>query len=188
MSNWYTALKEYFPANEMKSKEHFDVLLSDKETTYQIEGGPKYVLVYFEKEDFIFVDYMLVGSNNRSSGIGSKAINQLKSKNKPIILEVEPISADEPDTRKRVRFYEKVGFKHMNTIQYTRIHPITKELNEMEIYYWSPVVKSEGWVMEKMATVYKEVHAYQSERLYRTPPQPIQEVLVLKEQVYSQAK
>ncbi|WP_156154105.1 hypothetical protein [Domibacillus tundrae] len=96
MSTWYTALKEYFPANEMKSKEHFDLLLSDKEALYKIEEGPEYVLVYFEKEDFLFVDYMLVQSRNRSEGIGSKVINQLKHKNKPIILEVEPISVHGP--------------------------------------------------------------------------------------------
>ncbi|MEM1503762.1 GNAT family N-acetyltransferase [Domibacillus sp. 8LH] len=188
MSTWYTALKEYFPANEMKSKEHFDLLLKDKGSLYKVEEGPEYVLVYFEEDDFLFVDYMLVHSKNRSGGIGSKVINQLKRKNKPIILEVEPISIHEPDTRKRVRFYEKVGFRHIDTIQYTRIHPITKELNEMEIYYWSPVLKSEGWTIEKMAAVYKEVHTYQSESLYNTPPQAIQKVLILKEHVFSQAE
>lgn len=104
MSTCYPALREYFPANEMKSKEHFDKLLFDKGAYYKIKEGPDYVLVYFEKEDFVFVDFMLVHSGDRSKGIGNKVINWLKQKNKPIILEVEPISVADPDTGKRVRF------------------------------------------------------------------------------------
>ena len=188
MSTWYTELTGYFPANEMKSKEHFEVLLAEKETLYKIEEGPEYVLVYFEKKDFLFIDYILVHSKNRSGGIGSKVINQLKRKNKPIILEVEPVSVHDPDSRKRVHFYEKTGFRAMHEIQYTRIHPVTKELNMMDIYYWSPVLKTEKWAMEKMAEIYQEVHAYKSEKLYGTPPQPIQEILALKEHLYRQAK
>ncbi len=188
MSTWYSALRKYFPANEMKSKEHFDLLLTDKKALYKIEEGPDHVLVYFEKEDYVFVDFMLVHSHNRSKGIGSKVINRLKNKNKPIILEVEPVSTLDPDTGKRVRFYEKVGFKHLRGIEYTRIHPVTKELNEMELYYCSATVKSEEWAMEKMAEVYQEVHAYRSKQLYGVPPQEINEVLMLKEPVYSEAK
>lgn len=183
MSTWYKALEKYFPANEMKSKEHFHVLLEEKQTAYKIEEGPDHVLVYFEKEDFLFVDFMLVHSQNRSKGVGSTVINQLKLKNKPIILEVEPASLADPDTEKRIRFYEKVGFRHMDSIKYTRIHPVTKELNEMELYYWSPVSLSEEWAIEKMTVVYEEVHSYHSYNLYGTPPQEIHEVLKVKEPV-----
>ncbi len=181
MSTWYTALRKSFPANEMKSKAHFDRLLTDQAPRYKVEEGPDYVLVSFETEEFVFVDFILVHSANRRKGVGSKGINRLKQKGKPIILEVEPASSEDPDTGKRIRFYEKAGFKGIDSPQYTRIHPVTKDVNEMKLYYWAPALKCEKWAMDVMAIVYREVHAYCSEELYGVPPQDMEEVLVLRE-------
>ncbi|MGR6898767.1 GNAT family N-acetyltransferase [Rummeliibacillus sp. TYF-LIM-RU47] len=188
MNNWYTALKDYFPESELKSKEHFDKLLADKGEFYKVEEGPNFVLVYFEKEDFVFVDFILVYSGGRSKGTGSKVLNHLKQKKKPIILEVEPVSADSPDTRKRVRFYEKSGFRRMNDVEYTRIHPVTKEVIDLDLFYWSPTIKSPRWAIDTMETVYKEIHSYHSEEIYGAPPQAVEDILSLKEDNYRQAK
>lgn len=188
MNTWYMALSEYFPANEMKSEEHFELLLRDKGYFYKIEEGADYVLAYFEQEDFLFIDYVLVHSHSRSAGLGSRIMDQLKKKKKPILLEVEPESIHEPDTIKRVHFYKKIGFQCIDHIQYVRRHPVTKELNEMKLYCWSFAPKSDRWIIEKMAAVYQEVHAYQSKALYGTQPQEINEILILREHTYKQAK
>jgi hypothetical protein len=91
-------LREYFPAKEMKSREHMQQLFDAKSDAYKLDEGPDYTLVYFEKEDFLFIDYILVSSSSRGSGLGSKVMDRVKKKNKAIILEVDPVSADDPES------------------------------------------------------------------------------------------
>ncbi|MGM0877866.1 MAG: GNAT family N-acetyltransferase [Bacillota bacterium] len=181
MSDCYTRLTEYFPEKEMKSKGHFEILFQEKKGIYQLEESEDYVLVYLEMSDFIFIDYILVARNNRRNGIGSMILEQLKQKGKAIILEVEPVSLMDPDSKKRIRFYEKNGFLKMHSIHYERIHIVTNELNKMDIFCWSPINKMEKWVCDKMKDVYEGVHTYKARELYGRNPQPVSEVLWQKE-------
>ncbi|TWT28372.1 GNAT family N-acetyltransferase [Planomicrobium sp. CPCC 101110] len=180
MESWFSSLRDYFPVKEMKSENHMKQLFKEKPDGYKLDEGPQYTLVYFEKPDFLFIDYILVNSSSRGSGLGSKIIDRVKKKNKMIILEVDPISQEDPETAKRVRFYQKQNFKKVPSIQYVRKHPITGERSEMDIFYWSPNTESEDWVMEKMKEAYEEVHAFKGEELYGAPPQTADEVLQLR--------
>ncbi|SOC08646.1 hypothetical protein SAMN05880501_105118 [Ureibacillus xyleni] len=177
-SNWFNRLREYFPEREMKSKEHFEILFQEQ-AMYQLMEGPDYIVVYFEQQDYIFIDYILVSGTNRGKGVGSIVLNELKSKGKAIILEVEPICMDDPDSEKRVRFYERHNFEKMD-IGYERIHNVTSELNKMDIYCWSQSPVSEKWVLDRMKEIYTEVHAYKVKEIYGRNPQPVSEVLWLK--------
>lgn len=105
-SNWYNRLREYFPEREMKSRKHFEILFQEQ-AMYKLMEGPDYVVVYFEQQDYIFIDYIIVSGTSRGKGVGSIVLNELKSKGKAIILEVEPVSEEDPDSEKRVRFYEE---------------------------------------------------------------------------------
>ncbi|MFP3421940.1 GNAT family N-acetyltransferase, partial [Bacillus sp. SIMBA_161] len=42
--NWYEKLNQYFPVQEMKSKEHMDTLLKEKGSVYYKDEGPYHVL------------------------------------------------------------------------------------------------------------------------------------------------
>ncbi|TKD71892.1 GNAT family N-acetyltransferase [Pseudalkalibacillus hwajinpoensis] len=179
--NWYEKLNQYFPIQEMKSKEHMDLLLSEKGHIYNKDEGPNHVLMYADLPDFIFVDYIFVSSDARGQGLGKKLIEKLKEKNKPIILEVEPVDYDETDTEKRQRFYLREGFKHAKSIGYRRRSLATNEINEMEILYWSPSEAGEKEVYEAMKHTYQEIHAYKDKQLYGESYQPVEEVLSLKE-------
>lgn len=181
MESWFSNLRDYFPAKEMKSETHMKQLFEEKPDSYKLDEGPQYTLVYFEKPDFLFIDYILVNSSSRGSGLGSKIIDRVKKKNKTIILEVDPISQEDPETAKRVRFYQKQNFKKVPSIQYVRKHPVTGERSEMDIFYWSPHSESDERVMEKMKQAYEEVHAFKGEDLYGAPPQTADEVLQLRE-------
>lgn len=181
MESWFSSLRDYFPAKEMKSENHMKQLFEKKPEGYKLDEGPQYTLVYFEKPDFLFIDYVLVNSSSRGSGLGSKIIERIKKKNKMIILEVDPISQEDPETAKRVRFYQKQNFKKVPSIEYVRKHPITGERSEMDIFYWSPNNESDEWVMAKMKEAYEEVHAFNGEELYGAPPQTADEVLRLRE-------
>lgn len=178
--DWYERLKEYFPEREMKSKQHFEILLKEKNEMYQVLEADDYVVVYFEQLDYIFIDYILVSGNARGKGIGGKVLNLFKEKGKAIILEVEPITVEDPDSEKRIRFYERNGFKRMEEICYERIHNVSKELNKMDIYCWSNAEASEEWVLEKMKEIYSSVHAYKTQELYGVDPQSVIQVLWLK--------
>jgi GNAT superfamily N-acetyltransferase len=187
MGDWYKKLTEYFPANEMKSREHMEALFSDKTGMYAKEEGPHHVLVYLETEDFIFIDYILITNKSRGKGVGSKLLESLKAKDKPIILEVDPVDSSDPDTAKRVRFYERNGFTQAKDIEYKRIHAITSELNVMNIFYWSSAPRSERWVFTKMQEAYEQVHAYKALQFYGKEPQRTEEVLSFPQKSFSRA-
>lgn len=98
--NWYEKLNEYFPIEEMKSKKHMEILLDEKGDVYYKDESPKHVLMYAEFKTFLFIDYLWVSTDTRGQGIGHQLIETLKAKNKPIILEVEPIDYDDSDSEK----------------------------------------------------------------------------------------
>jgi GNAT superfamily N-acetyltransferase len=183
MFDWYSRLTEYFPEKEMKTKQHFELLFQEKQGIYQLLEGPDHLVIYFEQPDYIFIDFILVFGSCRGTGRGSTLLNELKRQGKAIILEVEPAAPKDIDSEKRIRFYKRHGFTKMNSIGYERIHVVTKELNKMDIYCWSPVHTTEQWVYDRIKHTYVEVHAYKMEELYGKSPQHVSEVLWLKEPV-----
>ena len=86
----------------------------------------------------MFIDYIFVSKDARGEGLGNKLIEKLKKKRKPIILEVEPVNYEDTDSEKRLKFYQREGFKHATSIGYERRSLATNEVNKMEILYWAP--------------------------------------------------
>ncbi|KZE63434.1 acetyltransferase [Fictibacillus phosphorivorans] len=177
--NWYEKLNQYFPIEEMKSKEHMELLLDEKSDIYHKDEGKHHVLMYVELPDFVFIDYLFVSKDARGQGLGHKLIEKLKAKKKPILLEVEPVDYEDTDTEKRLRFYTREGFEHASSIAYRRRSLATNEINEMEILYWSPTEESEETIYENMKKTYNEVHTYKDNELYGKSYQPANEVLTL---------
>ncbi len=175
--HWYEKLSQYFPVEEMKSKEHMETLLKEREDIYYKDEGPNHVLMYTELEKFVFIDYLFVSKDARGQGLGHKLIEKLKTKGKPIILEVEPVNYEDSDSEKRLKFYKREGFEHATSIGYRRRSLATKEINEMEILYWSPSNESEGLVYEAMKQTYQEIHTYKDKKFYGESYQPVEEVL-----------
>jgi GNAT superfamily N-acetyltransferase len=180
--NWYDKLNQYFPIEEMKSKEHMELLLNDKGDIYHKDEGKHHVLMYVELPNFVFIDYLFVSKESRGQGLGHKLMEKLKSKGKPIILEVEPVDYEDTDTEKRLKFYTREGFHHASKIGYRRRSLATNEINEMEILYWSPTEESEETIYENMKKTYNEIHTYKDQELYGKSYQPVSEVLTLAEE------
>ncbi len=178
--DWYEKLNEYFPVEEMKSKEHMERLLKEKGDVYHKDEGKYHVLMYAEFDTFIFIDYVYVSKESRGQGIGGKIMKKLKEKGKPIILEVEPIDYEDSDTEKRLHFYKREGFKHAASIGYKPRSLATNEMNEMEILYWSPNDESEEQIFEKMKKMYEDIHTYKDKVIYGKSYQSVDEVLTLK--------
>ncbi|WP_210610971.1 GNAT family N-acetyltransferase [Priestia flexa] len=177
--NWYEKLSQYFPIEEMKSKKHLELLLSEQSEIYNKDEGPHHVLMYVETDEFIFVDYLFVSKDARGQGLGGKLINKLKDRHKPIILEVEPVDYADSDTEKRLHFYKREGFKHATSIGYKRRSLATNEVNQMEILYWSPSEESEESILNSMKKTYELIHTYKDKEIYGEKYQPVEEVLVL---------
>ncbi|WP_404451744.1 GNAT family N-acetyltransferase [Virgibacillus necropolis] len=175
--NWYEKLNKYFPVEEMKSKEHMDMLLKEKGDIYYKDESPNHVLMFAEFDSFIFIDYVWVSTETRGQGTGHKIMEKLKEKGKPIILEVEPVDYDDTDTEKRLRFYQREGFTHAQSIGYNRRSLATNEETPMEILYWSPNDDSEEVIYEKMKHMYDQIHTYKDEEIYGQSYQPVDEVL-----------
>jgi GNAT superfamily N-acetyltransferase len=179
--NWYEKLKDYFPVEEMKSKKHMELLLKEKGNVYHKDESDKYVLMYAEFETFIFIDYIWVSSKTRGQGIGHQLMEKLKAKNKPIILEVEPIDYEDSDTEKRLHFYNREGFTHAQSIGYNRRSLATNEETPMEILFWSPNNESEEMIYKQMKRMYEDIHTYKDEEIYGKSYQPVDEVLIYDE-------
>lgn len=177
--NWYEKLNQYFPIEEMKSKEHMEILLKERSDIYHKDEGKNHVLMYAELENFIFIDYLFVSKDARGEGLGHKLIAKLKKKGKPIILEVEPVNYEDTDSEKRLRFYKREGFKHAQSIGYERRSLATNEKNKMEILYWAPNEASEENVYEAMVKTYNLIHTYKDKELYGEAYEDVEEVLTL---------
>ena len=96
--------------------------------------------MYVELEHFIFIDYLLVSKNTRGEGIGHKLLEKLKRKEKPIILEVEPINYEDSDTEKRLHFYKREGFIHAKSIGYERRSLATKSSMNLRSFTGHPLM------------------------------------------------
>jgi GNAT superfamily N-acetyltransferase len=175
--HWYEKLNQYFPIEEMKSKEHMETLLKEKSSIYHKDEGKYHVLMFAEFDQFIFIDYLYVSGEARGQGLGHQLLEKLKQKEKPIILEVEPINYKDSDTEKRLRFYKREGFEHASKIGYERRSLATNEVNSMEILYWSPGHENEEAIFEGMKKAYKLIHTYKDIDFYGESYEPVEEVL-----------
>lgn len=181
--NWYEKLSKYFPVEEMKSKEHMEVLLKEKDDVYYKDESSEHVMMYAEFDAFIFIDYLWVSPKTRGKGIGRNLLEKMKKKNKPIILEVEPVAYDDSDTEKRLRFYKREGFSHAKSIGYTPQSLATKENAPLEILYWSPKKDSEEEIYAQMKKIYEEIHTYKDEQIYGEAYEPVDQVLTFDEEM-----
>ncbi|MFS0560191.1 GNAT family N-acetyltransferase [Terribacillus sp. 179-K 1B1 HS] len=180
--NWYEKLSKYFPIEEMKSREHMELLLKEKADVYFKDESENHVLMYAEFDHFLFIDYLYVSAKTRGQGIGGKLIDRMKKKGKPILLEVEPLQYEDSDSKKRLRFYERQGFQHAQMIGYKRRSLATDKENPMEILYWAPNEESEQEIFEAMRDMYEQIHTYKDKQLYGEAYQNSDEVLTFSKE------
>ena len=83
-----------------KDAYHFDLIMDED----NLIG----VMLYWEREEFVFLEHFTTFPDLRGQGYGAQALGLLKEKNKPILLEIEP-PVDEM-TQRRYEFYKRNGF------------------------------------------------------------------------------
>ncbi|WDL98744.1 GNAT family N-acetyltransferase [Alicyclobacillus sp. ALC3] len=162
--DWYERLANYFPEHEMKHPGQLRDLLDHHEAYRKLES-PEFIVTYAEFADFLFIDYLLVNSQTRGKGTGSRLLDRFKQRGKTLIVEVELPDVEDTDTLLRVRFYERNGFKRAERITYTRSDE-DGEPYTMDVYYWSPSEVAEKSVLHNMKTICREIHNFRSEKYY----------------------
>lgn len=180
LKHWYDRLNEYFPVEEMKSREHLEILLRDKPTQYRKDEGPNHVMLYVDFPEFSFVDYVFVSQAARGQGLGAKLLGRLKALGKPILLEVEPLDYEDSDTVKRARFYEREGFRHAERVVYERPSLATGQRHPLEILVWTPEETDDEAVYDAMRRIYLDIHCHRDEEVYGEAYDPVDEVLRLE--------
>lgn len=83
-----------------KDDYHFDLILNEE----KFIG----IALYWERENYIFLEHFAVEINERGKGYGAKTLEMLKQKNKAILLEIE-VPVDQI-TNRRYGFYKRNGF------------------------------------------------------------------------------
>ncbi|MTI66264.1 MAG: GNAT family N-acetyltransferase [Firmicutes bacterium] len=69
----------------------------------------------WDLHDFVFIEHIAIDNELRGQGYGSKLIEDILSRNKNVILEVE--KPENNIAKKRIEFYKKHGFK-LNLFHY----------------------------------------------------------------------
>lgn len=103
---------------EMKSQIH---LFKDEEYYFNLifnEDAFVGLLLYWETDEFIYVEHFCILPEMRNCGYGQKVLNQLQLMSKPVILEIDPL-IDAVSIRRKA-FYERNGFVENS---YAHIHP-----------------------------------------------------------------
>lgn len=183
--DWFEKLNEYFPIHEMKSKKHMEMLLKERGDVYYKDESDDHVMMYAEFDEFIFIDYLYVAGHTRGKGVGHKLLQKLKQKNKPIILEVEPVDYEDTDTKKRLHFYKREAFQHASSIGYSRRSLETNEKSPLEILYWSPTNETEEEVekavFKQVHHLYENIHTYKDKEVYGQSYEKIDDVLSIRD-------
>lgn len=100
----YEERRDYIDQKECLGKKHFNF--------FEIFDGeaPAGFVTPWVFDEFVYIEHLAIDEDKRSGGYGSKAVEKIKEfYKKPVILEAEV-----PDTEqqiKRIRFYERLGFK-----------------------------------------------------------------------------
>jgi len=108
-----------FPLNERRvSNQQIEVL---KKQGYQVEIylSDNHIIgfiAFWTTADFIYIEHLAIAPEVRNKGLGSAILKPFIEKEPiPVILEIEPIIDDL--TRRRLKFYESLGF-----VQYAHPH------------------------------------------------------------------
>ena len=101
------------------------------------------LIVFWVFNKFLFVEHIAINKEIRSKGYGSKTFELLKTQyNLPIILEAE--SPETEMQKKRIKFYEKLGFK-VNSYDYTQPSYHNAESVPLQILSFPQLLSESGF-------------------------------------------
>lgn len=118
---------ESFPENERrlyKSAEHVANFVKEKGgkfNAFAIDDGGCFLgfLSYWIFEGYVYIEHFAVEPEHRGKNIGRKLLSHLfDTVGENVLLEVE--KPDTPEAERRIRFYERCGFRLREDINYVQ--------------------------------------------------------------------
>lgn len=157
--SFFNILKNSLPENERRDYLSQKNLLSKnnyKPLVFKENNEILAIMATWDFESFIFIEHLAVDAKLRGKGVGTELIKNYLNKHKNnIFLEVEPPNSDVP--KKRVSFYEKLGF-YLNNFSYFQppLNPNDSPL-KLNIMSYSKYINEEEFDKYK-EIIYKEVY------------------------------
>lgn len=74
------------------------------------------LLFYWEFSTCVYVEHLAVETAWRAQGYGSQILHVARQHNKPVILEIEPVT--DATTELRLHFYQKTGYHLLTQVHY----------------------------------------------------------------------
>lgn len=170
LENVYQRFTTYFASDELKSYQHLKQLLSKENYKLLMAKDPiideivGYAFIYaFNQLQAIWLDYMAIDSQFRSSGYGAQLFKELTKWDRGIFIEVEIPEENDGDTResqlRRITFYERLGAKVL-PIPYQL--PTNEGCLPMYLYFWqrNDVERpSKEQIQEAITEVFTAIHS-----------------------------
>ena len=145
---YYRIYEESFPSRERRTREQQRDILSHPCHRVRIreEDGSMLAFVsYWELPGCLFLEHLATTEQCRGKGYGKQLVEEcLAETDKPVFLEIEPVTEDDPMTGRRAGFYERLGF-FVNTFPYMQL-PLKEEDHPIPLWvmsYGKPVTKEE---------------------------------------------
>ncbi|MBA4849395.1 GNAT family N-acetyltransferase [Emticicia sp. BO119] len=123
-----------FPIDERRNEEQFYSLFQNENTCIFGIDANENAMGYFvtwPMNNFLFVEFFEIYQIYRSTGVGARALDELKKQYKTLVLETEP-SAMGNIAKKRIEFYERNGFYIADPEYMQPAYDITK--NSINLY------------------------------------------------------
>ncbi len=119
---FYKIYKVSFPVFEQRNKEQQEYAFNHDNyfLDYTVDDD-KFLsfIAYWDFNKYIYIEHLAVNPDYRGENIGSRVLREfIESKNKVILLEIDPLTTD--IALKRFRFYERLGFQENI---YPHFHP-----------------------------------------------------------------
>jgi len=170
LENVYQRFTTYFASDELKSYQHLKQLMSKENYKLLLAKDPiideivGYAFIYaFNQQQAIWLDYMAIDDQYRSSGYGAQLFKELTKWDKGIFIEVEIPEENEGGTRenqlRRINFYERLGAKVLS-VPY--LLPTYEGGLPMYLYFWkSNEVERPSYdqIQEAITEVFTAIHS-----------------------------
>jgi len=138
----YKQYEQTFPIDERRNEEQFYQLFKNESThIFSIDSDDKISMGYFITwpfDDFLFIEFFEIYAIFRSTGLGARALQELKDRFKRIVLETEPPEMG-AIARKRIIFYENNGFQIIDEHYRQPAYDATKNSPHLYLLATEPV-------------------------------------------------
>ena len=144
----YAIYEESFPDQERRTKEGQRSVFDNPFYHIRVveeDGKIVAFLGYWELPGCVFFEHLATAKVSRGKGYGKLLIEEaVKETEKPVFLEIEPVTLENPITGKRALFYERLGF-YVNHFYYEQM-PLKTQDAPMQLWvtsYGKPITETE---------------------------------------------